>query len=290
MKVIYLIGAGRSGTTALASVLNASESICSLGELNHLTSVSLSDNICSCGLDLSACIFWSDFSVELNKFHRTEFIEAQTMLEAHGNVISNCFKPSKTNSRVYDSAHSDLFSAISIYYKREEYIDDIVLLDSAKYVGRAIALAKNKDIDLRVIYMTRDPRGVAASFAKKVQTSKGFISASIYYNAINLLAEIARRTALKGRVCKIRYEDLLDNSNEVLDKIGEHIDVDLSSVKGKIKTKQPLAIGHIVGGNRLKSKGSIILHKADKWSMSYFKTLCVYLMTFPFNIVNKYKL
>ena len=63
-KLIYIVGAGRSGTTALATFLNGSENIICLGELHHLPEY-VDDNLhCSCGEVLDQCTFWSALNVK----------------------------------------------------------------------------------------------------------------------------------------------------------------------------------------------------------------------------------
>ena len=279
------MGAGRSGTTALATLLNGSSEIQCLGELHHLPNYINNDLLCSCGSPLSKCEFWSKLPNELHKFKSHEFINQQTTFESHKAVFPYLLKKQLIPvDSEYAKANSALFSQLNSLG-----IDTV--LDSAKYVGRALALHQNADVDLRVIYMMRDPRGVAYSFSKNVQTQKGAISTCFYYWSINLLAMLAHVFVLRKKVLKIRYEDILSKPSETLDKIALHTDVDLNDVKTKILNSEGFDVGHIVGGNRLKTNKQIKLRNTDDWKLkvSFSKSWLVYVLTLPLNILNRYK-
>lgn len=282
------MGAGRSGTTALATFLNGAENIICLGELHHLPDYIVDNQHCSCGEVLDQCAFWSALDAEKLGFTSEHYLQQQQQLESHKSVLKYLFTNLGRDCDEYNVANAALLAQVNSHSSKSS---DTVCLDSAKYIGRAIALSRNKDIDIRIIYMTRDPRGVALSFAKKVQTSKGTLSASIYYNVINFLAELARCTVLKGKVCKVRYEDLLTNPVDTLTNIEAHVGVSLSQARAKIENNESFEIGHIVGGNRLKSSGAIKFRNSDGWmkKTSRFKRLAIYILTLPFNLINGYK-
>ncbi|PCI58027.1 MAG: hypothetical protein COB45_01730 [Gammaproteobacteria bacterium] len=284
VKIIYLMGAGRSGTTALATFLNASENVTCLGELHQLPQYITENSACSCGQPLSECDFWSNYRETLKPFISTEYSREQQVLESHRSVIKylkSTFSASKLN---YHKANADLLTEVKCNTGN-------AILDSAKYVGRALALFSNDKFDVRVIYMTRDPRGVVESFAKKVQTSRSMFSACLYYNAINFLAEFACRTILRRRYLKVRYEDLLNEPINTFNNIGQFADIDVNDIISKIEHKETFAIGHIVGGNRMKTAGAIEFRKTDNWpsKISHVKRLAVYGLTLPFNLLNRYK-
>ena len=284
-KVLYLMGAGRSGTTALATLLNASPDLISLGELHHTPYFVAGDKQCSCGEMLSSCSFWKTYIDQLKAFTNESYIAEQAALESHLSVFKYSNKKYGQNTLAYQAANSDLLNSCSQDGK-------LVILDSAKYVGRALALSRNPDIDLRVIYMTRDPRGVVSSFAKNVQTPKGTLSACLYYNAINFLSLLASRFFLKNRILKIRYEDLSDNYKKILDQISEFCEIDCKEIIDRLDKNVSFEVGHIIGGNRLKSSGKIRFQADDGWrnKISRLKRYFVYVFTLPFCLINNYKL
>ena len=285
VKLIYLMGAGRSGTTALATLLNGSPEVICLGELHHTPEFAIDDKHCSCGEKLSDCSYWNSYSNELKAFTTDKYKAEQALLESHRSVFKFLNKSYGRNTLSYQAANTALLNVASQQGK-------ITLLDSAKYVGRALALSRNKDIDLRILYMTRDPRGVVNSFSKNVQTPKGTLSACLYYNTINCLALFASKFLFQSNVLKIRYEDLSENRDQMFDNISQFCDIDCDLVKKKLTNNDLFEVGHIIGGNRLKSRGKIRFRADDDWrsKVSRFKGCAVYALTLPFCLLNNYKL
>jgi hypothetical protein len=58
MNFVYLMGAGRSGTTLLATLLGGHADIASRGELIHLPTMLGENGQCSCGAVMSKCPVW----------------------------------------------------------------------------------------------------------------------------------------------------------------------------------------------------------------------------------------
>jgi len=284
-KLIYLMGAGRSGTTALATLLGKSTDVVYLGELHHLPEYTRNNSHCSCGESFTNCKFWSQLQPVLTAFSTEEYRTQRDALESH------CAVPRYIGTTFASGATTYQTTNLALLEKVQE-LTGKTGLDSAKYVGRALALSRNKHIDLRIIYMTRDPRGVIESFAKKVQTPKSTFNACIYYNVINLLAEIATRTTLRGKVLKLRYEDLLANPLEKIATISEFTGINGNEIAARIRSNLPFTIGHIVGGNRLSNTASLRFRTSDQWRgrLSPAKRVLVYFLTLPFNLLNRYKL
>src|SRR5262245_21456879 len=60
MKVLYIVGVGRSGSTLLERMLGAVPGSVNAGELNAIFSrVATEDQRCGCGEPFSACPFWT---------------------------------------------------------------------------------------------------------------------------------------------------------------------------------------------------------------------------------------
>ena len=279
------MGAGRSGTTALATFLNFSSDVIFLGELHQLPEYARVNLSCSCGEPFSDCSFWSSFRDWTDQYATASYIEQQRQLEAHRSVVKYLNLRYSASQDVYHKVNIEFVSSVNRMTGK-------TVLDSAKYVGRALALSRIRDLDLRVIYLTRDPRGVVESFSKQVQKSRGLLSSCLYYNAINLLAEVASRFLLKGRAIKVRYEDLFSSPHDTFGRIGKFCDVDVSGILETIESDGAFEIGHIVGGNRLKSNKSIRFRTSDPWrrNMSRITRTAVYLLTIPFALLNRYEL
>lgn len=277
------MGAGRSGTTALSIFIGGAGSVKVLGELHQLPEYVDEHKRCSCGELLNDCKFWRDHIVSLESFGSHEYKKESDELERHKSIFRHYLPVALGSERsAYDEANANLFKNIG----KDRY----VVLDSSKYIGRALALSRIDQLDIYVIYLVRDPRGVVDSFGKGVQTSRNLLSASLYYLLVNIAAEIVSGTLLRGKVLRLRYEDLLDFPVSSVKKIGEHCEMDIALVAEKIARGNKFVIGHMIGGNRLVNSESIVLRRDISWRsrMPRYRQLFVYILTLPIALINRY--
>ena len=277
INVIYLLGAGRSGTTLLATLLNSHKDIETLGEMHQFFEFLDDKKNCSCGESLKTCHEWKAAvnSLESNLNFKKKFVEKE---EKHSKIPE--LLAGKTADRMYLNIQEEIFSEIQKHRPNKWY------LDSSKYIARYLLLKKSKKLNIKGIYVVRDPRGVVHSFQKKVQTSKKPLSAILYYNTINLFAEIAYR--MDNDILKIRYEDLVEKPEETLSCIYSHIFDGKTDVE---KLAQFFEIPHIVGGNRMRTSQKIQLKKDDQWikNILRYKQIIYYYLCYPFMKINKYR-
>ncbi|MCP5382486.1 MAG: sulfotransferase [Kordiimonadaceae bacterium] len=288
IKLIYLMGAGRSGTTALATFLGASSEIQVLGEMHQFFEHIYKSKTCSCNCKLINCEYWGKVLELLPQelIQKAESLnQMECSVEAHSTVLhhlihSNNFK----NSDLY------LSSMAQILQTCQQVNDKEVLLDSAKFISRALALRNIEKIDLKVIYMVRDVRGVVHSFAKKVQTSRGTLSSIVYYLIVNIVAEISCRLGFKGKYIKVRYEDMMSSPVDFFNELEDFLGIDLENTKHSILNDKEFEIGHIIGGNRLKNNSAIKFNADNDWkkSRSKFGQVLTYLCALPIMILNRY--
>ena len=68
-------------------------------------------------------------------------------------------------------------------------------------------------------------------------------------------------------------------------------DLELNELKNKIKSSEDFEIGHIIGGNRLKSNKHVKIKADNEWKTKQSRALksIYYLLCFPFMLLNKYK-
>lgn len=281
ISLIYLLGAGRSGTTLLSTLLNNHSNIKTIGEMHQFYEhIQLHKN-CSCGLKLEECSNWKNIieSLEIKKEEIHKIVEYLDQKESHSNILKLIFK--KSPNKKYLSYQDKYFEPI-IQESKKEW-----LLDSSKYIARYLLLKKSKKIRIKGIYAVRDVRGVVNSFGKKVQTQKSPLSAIAYYLTINFFGQLI--CWMDKGVIKIRYEDLTKNPEEVLSKIYNHIfDQDQNMISLPNKFEMP----HIIGGNRMKSSSTISIKSDLKWkkSISRFRQIGYYLLSLPIMLLNKYKI
>lgn len=280
-SIIYLLGAGRSGTTLLATVLNAHPNIHTMGEMHQFLKFLKSNIPCSCGLLLDECPFWGQILEQL-KFSKEEIVlkhEEASLNEQHRNIPGILI--GKKRGKEYLETQNLIFGTIQSL-KPGEW-----LLDSSKYIARYLMLKKSKSHRIKGIYVVRDVRGVINSFSKKVQTPKSPASTLLYYMAINFFGQLI--CWLDKDVLKIKYEDFVAAPIPNAARIYSHIFESESNFKDMPSVFQ---IPHIIGGNRLKKHNSLVIKRDDVWKVKIprHKQIIYYLIALPFMLINYYKI
>src|SRR5690625_1251357 len=138
-EVVYVFGAGRSGSTVLATVLNDHEEIQNTGELHHFFSYLKNNEYCSCGNKFENCDFWGDVKKNLSvefKENIDTYAAVANQMEYHSAIPRHLFSMFTENDfEQYKKAQFDIFE--TIHNGQSRYI-----LDAAKYIGRFLALRK----------------------------------------------------------------------------------------------------------------------------------------------------
>ncbi len=280
MKLLYLLGAGRSGTTLLATIFNAHPRIQTIGEMHQFLDFVIEDKLCSCGLEVSQCSYWGPIvrGLATSKEALMEQARYTEACEMHRNIPGLMFR-SRGNPR-YLNNHVRIFKTIATHTEKP------VLLDSSKYLARYLLLSRSPDIEIRGIYVVRDVRGLITSFSKKVQTSRSPLSTIVYYLFINFFGEIIYRT--DNRIVKLRYEDLMEDPLGHLNRLYSHV---LDTNSEAIILAESYGIPHIVGGNRMKTQKQVRILKDEKWktTMPRWQQIIFYFLAFPVMIINRYK-
>jgi len=289
-ELIYIMGAGRSGTTALATFLGNSRDIFNAGELHHFFNHLAEKEKCSCGEELLNCKFWKQVIERLpeNFINEADIIASENRIqEFHKAIPEHLFNLKDKNvNHNYLERQDKLLNSIA------ENTEKTKIIDSAKYIGRALALYRSGKVKMKIIYMVRDPRGVAWSMNTRWLMHKGLLETVIYYLFINYFASFTFIFLPKENIIKINYEELINQPLETFAKLEDFLAVDLSDIKDKIKNNDDFLMGHIIGGNRIKSNKTIKFSRDIEWieQMTTFHKIFFYFLALPLMIKNKYKI
>jgi hypothetical protein len=259
-KIIYIIGAGRSGTTLLDIILGNSGDIFSCGELNRFPNRNGTPPKREAGDEVTA--FWKNINNHLNlsdgdlgkldKLHSTYEYHIRTF---KGLLFGVSDKLSETYKTYIKKLYQFIFS----------FIKESIIIDSSKYPGRAITLSQTlKDnYEICYVYIIRDPIGVVGSFTKKEleQPPKNWFLANIYFFAVNLLCQ---RTLTylqrKGhQTLTVTYEQITQEPLETIERIGKELNFETENILQKIKANDYLDTGFLFDGNRIRLQKQIKL-------------------------------
>jgi hypothetical protein len=277
LRVVYIAGVGRSGSTVLDSVLGNHPQIQSVGELSRLANDAwIHDFYCSCGRRSKECPFWVQvyeaWCASNGKVSVEQYVETQTLVERFRRLpvlVRENWKNSET-FQLYSEQTLLILKAI------QKVSGSSIIVDSSKGVERAYVLSLIPDIDLRVIQLVRDPRGVVWSHKKafKKDLEKGLPRdiesqpawrAALYWCRMNMEADWLRQRLGPEKALLVRYEDFMTNTLPVLQNIGDFIGVDLTDIESVINEGDELYFDHTIAGNRVRMKGKLELKFDQEW-------------------------
>ncbi len=252
-NILYIMGAGRSGTTIMEILLANNPGITGVGELTHVFRDHYKKNIkCSCGKSAASCSFWEGI-LHTSTWNDDEIdilIQTLQKVESHATFMRLFFRfCQKTILQRYFHINKHLFNKISLISKTK------TIIDSSKYAGRGLALLRLFPNYTKIIWMTRPPEQLVKSFHKKglEQPSKTLINIIIYDFYVTFCCSLV---ALKhpASVYKLEYEDFIKNFEKTLSEVEKWADIDLSLTKSLLTNNSNFKVGHIITGNRLRKK------------------------------------
>jgi len=269
-QIIYISGAGRSGSTLLDILLGNLNDHLSLGELNFLMINGIIDNeYCSCGEKVQDCVFWSSIIIEWNlvrSLNNEEFLLAQNKYLRNKKSLQNLFNYFFPTG-LYKALINDMELLYLTLFKvsGKKY-----LIDSSKNAQNLLILKKTK-IPFKVIHLTRKFSGVLNSTQKelvknpKLGLEKSLKPQKFYYTvAVWIIDNVLTilYSSSKNRV-KIQYENLLASPVDVIKKIQTNI---IFQDRNRLKDRGPFYPKHLVSGNKLRMSQKIHLNKTSELS------------------------
>lgn len=277
-RVLYIAGAGRSGSTLLDLILGNHREIASVGELAKLPSHGwVRRDYCGCGEPGHLCPFWSEVRRRWlgpgeGAAALAEVLELQGLFERARRwprLLAEAGDPSPELLR-YADLMASLYRAILAVSGRR------VVVDSSKNPARAFALALSPGIDLRLLHLVRDPRGMAFSYAKAFAEDRRRgvqeaiapqppLKSALAWRLVNRLAARVRAVLPPARSAELRYEDLVGDPVAELGRLGPLVGLDLAPLGRRVAAGEELAIQHPIAGSRLRMMGSFRLRPDVEW-------------------------
>ncbi|HEX2493584.1 MAG TPA: sulfotransferase [Steroidobacter sp.] len=255
-QILYIMGTGRSGTTILEILLANNPGVTGVGELKNIFRDGfLGNRACACGKKGTECAVWSRVlqSTGWNRNDCVRLGQVVATLESHRRFpLLFAGLASRRSWTLYREANEGLFGAIVRVTQCR------VIVDSSKYAGRALALARLFPGRVRVLCITRSAAGLLAAFGKQTeeQRPKGMLGAAAYY-VYALFCIRCVRSLLKQRCFTVRFEDLHRDPDATLRAIELWSGYSLAASRARLSNDRRFDVGHIVSGNRLRKQGTV---------------------------------
>lgn len=278
IKLVYIMGAGRSGSTILDIVLGNHPEIESVGELvKWPVSGWINNEYCACGHRANDCAYWTQirqaWSKSTGENDILTYMSQQDLFTGRLIPYLRLFREwsrSSAEFKRYAEQTYALLDAIHLVSNKS------IIVDSSKYPERAFLLSMMPNIDLYLIHLVRDGRGVAWSLQKsfkkndKVGVQKEIKSgpvwrAAMFWTVTNLQSAWVLRQVPAKKSIRLRYEDLVNQPQQTLTKIENLLKVDLTTLVDAIMAGSSFTVGHNISGNRLRMAGSVSFRADTEW-------------------------
>jgi len=275
-RVLFLGGLGRSGTTLVERLLGELPGVCALGEVVHLWQRDLRDDErCGCGSRFSACRFWQRVGQQaFGGWHHVDVDRVHALRDA---VERTRHIPRlATAVEAPDEVHEYAAFYSRVYAAAAEVSGAKVVVDSSKHSALAHVLRWATGIDLLVVHVVRDPRGVAYSWTKTVarpesdgadeMTRYSPGRSALLWNAHNAAFGLLARRGVAVR--RIRYEEFLADPRAALLRLGEFAGLRLlpDDLAFLADGHADLGVGHSAAGNPMRfTVGRLPLRRDDAW-------------------------
>ena len=279
VRVLYIVGCGRSGSTILDTVLGNHRQTESVGEASHIAQKAwVEDSYCACGSAGNDCHFWSqvrrEWTDRVGPVDPADYAAMVQRIEPRLLWLPKLARQAELgDSEVIEYARltANLLAAI------RDVSGAAVVVDSSKRASRALVLSMVQGVDLHLVHLVRDCRGVAWSGKKRFRKDekagvskddqgKRVARSAAIWNVANMVSAWLRRYLPRERSVRLRYEDFITQPEIELERIGRLVDLDFSPLAASVIAGEPMQVGHTIAGNRLRMAGSVRLQPDLEWT------------------------
>jgi hypothetical protein len=169
IRVLYLAGWGRSGSTLAESMLDQVPGLVGVGEIKFLWERGLIQNRrCSCGTPVRSCVFWTralhEAYGEIPDGDRVAALDAASRRFRTRHLPRVVLTPARSR---YAPDLDWYYTAIGALYRGVRTVSGAqAVVDSSKFPSYLTALLQTPGLDVRVAHIVRDPRAVAYSWQR----------------------------------------------------------------------------------------------------------------------------
>jgi hypothetical protein len=280
LKVLYVIGYGRSGSTILGNILGEREDIVHVGELRSFWGLGmLGKRVCGCGVPIRSCEFWSsalkagfgpDSVVDAREVRRLqrEAVRLRTtraMLRCRGSL-----RLAGPDLRAYAEIADRLYRGVA------EAADARIVVDTSKHVPDAALLTLLPDVDPYFLHLVRDPRAVAYSWRRTMRSPgegrneemprHGAFTSGRSWLVTNVGARAVARSVGAGRSIVVRYEDFVANPRRTCERVLDLLGEPVMGLPFEDEHTVRLGANHTAGGNPVRLvDGATRIRLDDEW-------------------------
>lgn len=280
IKVLFIGGWGRSGSTILERMLGQIQGFFPVGEIYNIWGRGFDQNqLCSCRRPFKQCGFWHAVIEEI--FGADQRYDARDLLLLQHHTDRLRHLPQLTFPGLRCGAYEKLFQKYThilsrLYAAIKKVSGCKVVVDSSKEPVHGFILNAIPTMRLHVVHLVRDSRAVAYSWQRKRRRPEVYwkheympryspMQSAVEWNIRNLTVGLLSRMC--GRSIRVSYENLMKSPHGALSRIMEDLNRpqnNLNFIKDRIAT---LDAHHTVSGNPSRFEtGEIELFTDTEWT------------------------
>lgn len=293
-KVLVIAGWERSGSTILANVLGSAPGVVTIGEINNIWERGFArDLLCACGEPFSRCESWRPIAERAfgSDFDWVSDAAASAMRRMGNTWLITRRLPFYGG---HDRGRGDEYARLldPLYHAAARHTGAALLVDASKSPWHAAVAYDLEGLDVHVLHLVRDPRGVAYSLGKDVRYDTDDERSILMdkHGAGKSSAAWVYRTRLiestwrhKPRVSFLRYEDFVAAPRTTIRSLLDRVGVDTAPVFHD-EHEVTMELSHNVSGNPVRFQyGSVRLRADEVWreQLPPAKRRSVELVTWP---------
>lgn len=298
VKVLYVAGWGRSGSTILGRILGQVEGFFLVGELRYIWDRGLIENrLCSCGLPFMECSLWQE--VVSRTLGHNDRARAEALVESRERELRTrhiLLTPALESLRARVAKMEEYLGTVEkLYHAVQHASGGRVIVDTSKFPSYAFVLQNLPSVELYVLHLVRDPRAVAYSWesrlkakldkdgSNKLMTSHGFAKSSLVWGEWNLATEKLQKHA-PDRYMLMRYEDFVASPRSTVKRILGFLGEERAELPFDSEREARLGVPHTFSGNpdRFRS-GTVKIRPDETWKhdMGVTRQAAVTALTWP---------
>ena len=217
MKLLYVLGRGRSGSTVFANVMGELDGFFSGGEIRAFWDpVVVREARCGCGASVRECPVWSHALTRLADVDLDQVSSWQRhIVREHRTYRLLRYRRAQRWTPVerYAEVMSRLYDAIA------EVTGARVIVDSSKRPSYAAFLRAVPGLEPYYVHLVREPRASAYSWRTRRHessagggrevTRRGALNSTMRWNVLNLGSDAILRRIASNEALRMRYEDFV---------------------------------------------------------------------------------
>jgi hypothetical protein len=275
IRVLYVAGTGRSGSTLVSNLLGSSADMVSLGELRYLWERGIGEaSPCGCGMPIAECPFWRNV---LKRCYPDGLPDVTAIVAADAELLRvrsvRALLDAGSAERTPAARHY-LAELTAAYRAIDEETGGKIIVDSSNLPSYGYLLDQIPDIDVTVLHLVRDARAVAHSWSRVRSRAdrgggdarmgrEGLVKSSVLWDLWNATTE-RLWSDRPDRYVRVRYEDVVADPQAALEPVMRMFAASGAEVPAVVDGMVTLSVCHTVAGNPARAASGLVPLVADE--------------------------